>query len=103
MTATTRRLNRWMDEAGVTAHAFTNVIAYHVEVEHNDHVDWERVREKTKGFDRIITLGGFTSSVLTRLRIPHLALPHPSPRNRKFNDPAFEPTVIQQLKTYITT
>lgn len=101
MTATSRRLNHWMESAGITAHAFTNVIPYHVDVEHNSHVDWDRVREKTSGFDRIVALGGFSSSVLTRLRIKHLALPHPSPRNRKFNDKSFESTVIDQLKTYI--
>jgi hypothetical protein len=102
MTATTRRLNLWMEAAGVTAHAFTNVIPYHVEVEHNDHVDWDRVKERTKGFDRIIALGSFPSSVLARLKISHLALPHPSPRNRKFNDKSFEPTVVSRLKSYVS-
>lgn len=103
MTATTKRLNTWMEGAGVSAHAFTNVIPYHVDVEHEDHVDWNRVKERTQGFDKVVALGAFTSRVLATLKIPHLALPHPSPRNRKFNDKSFEPTVIDQLKVYVTS
>jgi len=103
ITSTTRRLNKWMEAADVTEHAFTNVIPYHVEREHEDHVDWNRVKDRTTGFDRIVALGSFTSQVLATLKIPHLALPHPSPRNRKFNDKSFEPTVVAQLKTYVHT
>ena len=98
---TLNRLNRWLDACEVDIYSFTNLCAHHKEFLKMTDIDGIFIQKITKNYNKIITLGGFVSQYVTKIGVPHFAAPHPSPRNRKFNDKSYEPKVIKQLKEYL--
>ena len=98
---TLNRLNRWLDACEVDICSFTNLCAHHKEFLKNADIDGTIIQKITKNYNKIITLGGFVSQYITKMGINHYAAPHPSPRNRKFNDKSFEPMIINELKEYL--
>lgn len=50
--------------------------------------------------DRLVALGKSAASVLTKLGLKHLEMPHPSGLNRKLNDKAYTEVKINELKQY---
>jgi hypothetical protein len=95
------RLHKWFDHAGVHYFSFVNTTDKRGEIKPVD-IDWDTLKLCLKGHTKIIALGGFASTALGRLNIEHYTLPHPSPRNRKFNDAAYEPMVMEDLRRYVT-
>lgn len=65
-----------------------------------DNVDWG-VLELARPYRRVLALGNFASAALDRLSIAHFQLPHPSPLNRKLNDPSYEKTVLRECYNYL--
>jgi len=98
---TLNRLNRWLDACDVDLYSFSNIYAHHKELLKITDIDETYVYKITKNYNKIITLGSFVSQYFTKKGIKHLAAPHPSPRNRKFNDKSYEPMVISQIKEYL--
>ena len=98
---TLNRLNRWLDSCEVDIYSFTNLCAHHKEFLKNADIDRILIQKITKNYNKIITLGGFVSQYVTKIGVQHFAAPHPSPRNRKFNDKTYEPEVIKNLKEYL--
>lgn len=94
------RLHRWIDELGIAPVSFINVVARPGSVSMQD-VQWRELGEAAVRYDRVLALGGFASRVLNRIGVPHHRLPHPSPRNRQFNDPSFEPAMIKEARKYL--
>lgn len=91
------RLNAWMTAANVQHYSFFNTFDA---PKNNPRVcDIESSRFKYIDDDYVVfALGNFVSVALTNANIEHVKLPHPSPRNRMFNDPNFEQTVIDTVK-----
>lgn len=50
---------------------------------------------------KVIALGKTAEKALTLLRIPHIAMPHPSGLNRKLNDKAYVQEKIDALIKYV--
>ena len=98
---TLNRLNCWLDACDVDLYSFSNIYAHHKELLKITDIDETYVYKITKNYNKIITLGSFVSQYFTKRGIKHLAAPHPSPRNRKFNDKSYEPMVISQIKEYL--
>ena len=98
---TLNRLNRWLDACEVDIYSFTNLCAHHKEFLKMADIDGIFIQKITKNYNKIITLGGFVSQYVTKIGVPHFAAPHPSPRNRKFNDKSYEPMVINEIKEYL--
>ena len=96
------RLNKWFSFAGVNHFSFVNCSDKVGEIKYFD-VDYPTLEGCLKYHTKVFALGGFASTVLKRLNKTHIMLPHPSPRNRKFNDPKYEPLVMEQLKEYMET
>ena len=94
--STLTRIERWAERLGIK-YDFANVIEHHVKKESVDDVSFIRILRLTMQYDKILTLGKFPDSVLTKMKIEHYALPYPSPRNRQFNDPTFEEKTLQKL------
>ena len=95
-----KRLSKWMDRCGVKNWSFINL---EIDGKLNPILPYVLGTHGYDGvipcqYDRWITLG---VKVDKAIKTAHFAAPHPSPRNRNFNDPEFEPTVIRQLKRYI--
>lgn len=57
---------------------------------------------KDMGF-YIVSLGKTADIALTLLRIPHYAMPHPSPINRQLNNQQFIDSKINGLIKYLQT
>jgi hypothetical protein len=94
--STLTRVDDWAKKLNIT-YEFGNVIEHHVDKEKLSDVEFIRVYKMINIHRNILTLGKFADSVLTKMNIVHYALPHPSPRNRQFNDPNFEEKVLQKL------
>ena len=90
------RLAIWMTTLGYDTYCFSNVIPYEGKYSHKD-VDTDFVRKSIEGHDTILALGRFVSSVLKRMDIDHIELPHPSPLNRKLNDKKYERDMLESI------
>ena len=92
------RLHRWMEELGCKPFSFTNVI--HKEGVYNkSDIDYNWINECSRGYDKIICLGGFVSSAMAD--IPHHMMPHPSPLNRQLNSPEYERRQLELAMEYL--
>ena len=91
------RLSTWLDYAGITDYDFDNVSR---DLGEKFKVDLDRVKMLSKGYSKIVALGRVASNTLHKLDIPHLYMPHPSPRNRQLNSKEFEKEKMNSLKNY---
>lgn len=92
------RIDRWMDACGVLYYSLVNV-GQETGDKYTRHP--ELVLEACRGFSRVISLGGVADRTLVRLGVEHLALPHPSPRNRMWNDPETERRCVSLCQEYL--
>jgi len=100
VSATFKRLNAWMDACGIGIYSFTNVSADHVETLRQAQVD-QNLINIVHGYSAVLSLGGEVARLLEKLNVAYYPLPHPSPRNRKFNDKSFERRVISDLQRHL--
>ena len=91
------RLSKWLDYAGISDYDFDNVSR---DIGEKFKVDLDRVKMLSKGYSKIVALGRVASNTLHKLDIPHLYMPHPSPRNRQLNSKEFEKEKMNSLKDY---
>ena len=94
------RLARWCDELGIRYYSFLNCIdnaGDYTQLKAN----YEQLKEATKEYDKVIALGNYASVCLKKIKVEHHKMPHPSPRNRKFNDKTFEPQVVEECRKYL--
>ena len=94
------RLSQWMTFLGYDTYCFSNVIPHEGKYTQRD-VNYDFVRESTRGHDTIIALGGFVSRVLNRCHIDHITMPHPSPLNRNLNDKKYERAMLEDMITSV--
>ena len=95
---TLARLLKWMDKLEYTHFSFTNVL--HKEGVYNkSDIDYNWIRECSRGYDKIICLGNFVS--LAMADIPHHMMPHPSPLNRRLNSPEYEQQQLDMAAKYL--
>lgn len=97
-TPTISRLNDWMTLLGVRHWSFIN--SSQAKIARSDNIDWETL-ELARGYTKVLALGNFASSALAKLSIPHFRLPHPSPLNRKLNDPEYTKNVLRECYNYL--
>jgi len=100
------RLQDWMNRAGVPHWDFHNVVPGKTGEVTREDVEWDLLKEQVDGRKVIICLGTFVSRVMAILKSMQyplndtviISVDHPSPRNRNFNDPAYEPEMLERLK-----
>jgi hypothetical protein len=94
------RLRRWMTEVGIPHWDFHNVVPQKVGDCSLTDVDWDLLKEKVKGRKVVICLGVFVARVVKGVVDPDvlILIDHPSPRNRNFNDPGYEISMLSRLK-----
>jgi len=93
-------MNAWSEALGIKYYSFSNVIPYEGEYKMKD-VDVDFVRSFTRGYKKVIALGGFASRALRRSGVDHYALPHPSPLNRKLNDKDYEKKCLKECEEWL--
>ena len=96
------KMNVWMEALGFHHYSFSNVIPYEGSYKMKD-VDVDYVNSFTKGYNKVIALGGFVSNSLRKAKIDHYTLPHPSPLNRKLNDREYERECIERCREWLET
>ncbi len=96
--ATFTKVQAWMNAVGVPHWDFHNVIPDVANSASLKDVNYPLLKQKLEGRKVVIALGTFVSGVLRLSGIEHIKIDHPSPRNRNFNDPAYEPEMLRRLK-----
>jgi hypothetical protein len=94
------KMNVWMESFGFHHYSFSNVIPYEGEYK-KKLVDYDFVKSFTDGYDKVIALGGFVSSVLKKAGIDHHTLPHPSPLNRNLNSKEYEEACLKECREWL--
>lgn len=60
----------------------------------------ERLKRDVRG-RRVVALGSTASDALRRIGVDHFRLPHPSPRNRKLNDPSYVEELLNECRKFL--
>lgn len=97
------RLNKWASVIGVEHYSFLNVFAYPGAFR-KDQVDEGWLLATIGKCDPdalVVALGKVAHDVLSRIRVSHLTVPHPSGRNRQLNDKEFEKNMLEQLREIV--
>jgi len=94
------RLLLWFAIVNLPEWDFCNVIS-EVNSTNIKLCDETKIRIKCANRKKIIALGNVVSRVLTKYKIPHYKIDHPSPRNRKLNDKKYELEMLNKLKVYL--
>jgi len=100
VSGTIKRLNCWADYLEAQHFSFINVIHEPGPYNHNM-VDYNILNSFTRGYDKIVALGGFVSKTLNTAGIQHFMMPHPSPLNRQLNDKEFEAMKLKECKEWL--
>jgi hypothetical protein len=95
-----KRLCKWTEEMGLTFFSFVNCISRPGPYRESD-VDYDLLKECTKGYTKVIALGNFPSMALSKIDVEHFMLPHPSGLNRKLNDKSYEIKILEECRGYI--
>ena len=95
------RLDRWMKQAGQPEWSFHNAIPDIAGSFDMKDVDSEALLRAVKGKQTVIALGSFVERVCKKHGIDSFKVDHPSPRNRNFNDAAYEPAMVKRLKQFL--
>lgn len=98
------RLQSWMNAVGVPHWDFTNVVPHKIGDVTLDDVPWDVLKAWCGERRVIVCLGGFVARAIKKVDTGDsviICIDHPSPRNRNFNDPAYEPEMLKRLKQEI--
>lgn len=98
--ATFRKLESWMSECGVKHFSFCNTFDDTSKPKQSK-VDFERLSNLSREYNKIIALGGFVSESLNKIDVAHFKMPHPSPLNRLLNDKLYEKNILNECKEYL--
>ena len=99
------RLKRWINTCGVRSYAlynlFLEVLPRGPLLKEELQRAGSKLRDKAQYADGVVALGQEASRALKLAGIGHYRMPHPSGRNRLFNNKAYEPMVVAKLKTWV--
>lgn len=95
------RTHKWMDFLGIRYYSFVNTFDYPKDNPKFEDVNFYALIRATDGYDKVIALGKFASEALSKIRVPHFYLPHPSFRNRLLNDPVYEQKILSSCKEWL--
>ena len=87
------RLQEWINRLSPTEQVYVS----------NSHTDelLLRIMYWSMRGGKVIALGNKASKRLSECNVSHFKLPHPSPRNRKLNDPNFIDSELKKCQTYL--
>lgn len=94
------RLLVWFKEVDLPTWDFCNIL-HEVNATDIKQIDVEELKKKCSNRKKIIALGGIVSRALTKYKIPHHRVDHPSPRNRNLNSKEYELAMLNELKVYL--
>jgi len=86
------KLQRWAAQVGALEVRMTNQVLKRMPRE---------VLKLMKQEYKIVALGKAAEKALTKLKVPHYPMPHPSGRNRLLNDVEYEAFVVDDCKRWL--
>lgn len=99
---TIRKLYDWLDVLGLDIVSFSNISSLMGSSAINvKDIDYKYVKEISKHYEKIITLGITSDRILNIMGIDHFSLPHPSGLNRQLNDSDFATNALKKCKDYL--
>tara|TARA_B100000287_G_scaffold215852_1_gene203601 strand:- start:1126 stop:1500 length:375 start_codon:yes stop_codon:yes gene_type:complete len=101
-TNTGGRLEEWMSTISPNRnYSFTNAYLYPGKVIKKN-IDYDLLKKTTKEYSKVIALGNIASEALTKIKVDHFKLPHPSGLNRQLNDKTYVSKVLKDCNKYVT-
>lgn len=98
---TTRvKFYRWMTDIGFPNYDFVNVSDKKGDFTYTEK-DLIKIKNIASKYDTVVGLGGAVSGILKKLDIDHFKFPHPSGRNRQWNDPTFLSKCLDECQEYL--
>ena len=97
---TLSRLGDWLESININRYSFMNCVDTPGKVKLED-VNYNKVVDTARDYNKIIALGNFVSEVLDVLMLDHFKLPHPSGLNRKINDKQYIEQELNKCRNYI--
>ena len=94
------RVKAWADVAKVYEWDFQNAVPHIVNCEDRRKIEYGLLYQRVSPFKKVVALGNFASDALRKIKIPHLKIMHPSPRNRSLNNFEVELEQIRKLREY---
>lgn len=95
------RFKKWLDFFEMDYACFTNLTGDQNWNFSITDIDLMWIAKQLENDSIIIALGKKTSIILSKLKITHFQLPHPSPRNRQLNSKEYEMQQLKECKTWI--
>lgn len=99
---TMKKLYRWMTALGLPYASFVNASSEFTDDPNPVITDEDReiLEKSTEGYEVVIALGRTAAIALDRINRKHLRVPHPSGRNRVWNNDGAEAAVIKMMREY---
>ena len=94
------RLKSWATMAKVHEWDFQNAVPHIVNCDDRDKIEYALLYKRVSPFKKVVALGNFASDALRKIKIPHLKIMHPSPRNRALNNLEIEFEQVRKLAAY---
>lgn len=98
---TFKRFSTWLDKLDLNIVSFTNLSSdphWDMKVSSFDPVFF---KESIEGYDKVVAWGRFVSQYLSRYKIDHFMLPHPSGLNRQINNHIYIEEKLEECREYI--
>jgi hypothetical protein len=87
------KLHRWAQEIGAQEVHMTNQVLKRMPRE---------VRKLMAAEFKVVALGKSAEKALSKLKVPHYPMPHPSGRNRLLNDTEYEAFCVDDCKRWLS-
>ena len=94
------RVKAWADVAKVYEWDFQNAVPHIVNCDDRREIEYGLLYKRVSPFKKVVALGNFASDALRKIKISHLKIMHPSPRNRSLNNFEVELQQIRKLREY---
>jgi len=94
---TIKRIAKWSDQVGIKEWAWTNLSNLKLSELKLKEIDFDI--KQIEGY-KVIALGNLVAKYFEIKNIEHLKVPHPSGKNRMWNDPELEPKVIEEIRGF---
>jgi len=98
------RLQEWIKAVPVGSYGLTNLFRHILKEPPSKEAlkkAADNISSYCRGFRYTVALGNEASTALKLAGIEHYKLPHPSGRNRLFNNKAYEPQMLAQFRQWL--
>jgi hypothetical protein len=102
-TKSRKTLDKWVEDVSKMVNIEIDVDFYNISTDKESSVptiDADDIKSLPRRYT-IVALGNKVTYYLTKNRIRHIAMPHPSGLNRKLNDPEYTAKKLRELADFI--